>query len=191
MDGRCTPTTTAAASEAGDTQSTPITHWNCESCKCPATLRYNGPRKRFNDLQLNLIALDHARTWETVRKATEDHKPRSYSEQAKMDAAAETVIGCVERMSELSYLDYLLFNGDGVDHLTRKTGAAALASWVCYGRGVPGTAAEALSNATLPDGTTSRVGLEQITQRLRLAAADVDEISKAQQKEQRGRVFRF
>jgi hypothetical protein len=191
MSDRFTPTTTAAASEAGDTESKPTTHWNCESCLCPPTHRYHGPRGPLNHSQLNSMALEHAQKWETVRVATEDHEPRRPSEQAKMNAAAETVLGCVERMKDLSYLDYLLFNGDGVEPLTRATGADALANWVHCGGGVTDTAATALKNATLPDGVRSRAGLGALMQRLMMAAADPDEISKAQGKEQRGRVFRY
>ena len=123
--------------------------------------------------------------------ATKDHEPRSPSDQAKMASAAGTVLESVERMRGLSYHDYLFFNGDGVDPLTRAAGAEALASWVRWGGGVPETAATALKNATLPDGITARVGLESLTQRLRLAAADPDEISKAAAQEQKARIIKY
>jgi hypothetical protein len=187
MGGMFTPTTTAAASEAGDIQSTPATHWNCESCYCPPTNRFHGPRGPLNDSQLNAIV--HARKWESIRVATKDHEPRSPTDQAKMDSEADTVLGSVERMEGLSYHDYLFFNGDGVEPLTRAAGAESLASWVRWGGGVPDTAATALKNATLPDGISPRTGLESLTQMM--AAADPDEMSKAAAKEQKARVFKY
>ena len=108
-----------------------------------------------------------------------------------MASAADTVLESIERMRELSYHDYLFFNGDGVEPLTRASGAEALANWVHLGGGVPNTAATALKNATLPNGVSARVGLESLTQRLRMAAADPDEISKAAAQEQKARVFKY
>jgi hypothetical protein len=183
-----TPSTTAAPSEAGD-YSEPLAarHPSCRSCRCAPSAPFTGPRGPYTYKQLTSLAQRWSKQAATARAASKDVTPRSAAQQSAIDEPEGKVLKSFEhmRLDNLSYLDYIFYQGEELDPWTRPEQASMLASWVNKAQGVPETAAEALQVAS------TMSGIDPLVQRLELAADDEAEVELAKKKEQGSRRFRY
>ena len=183
-----TPSTTAPPSEAGDDfERLNPRHPSCRSCRCAPSATFTGPRGPYTYKQLASLAQRWSKQAATARTASEDVTPRSAAQQSAIDGPEGKVLKSFEhmRVDNLSYLDYIFYQGEELDPWTRPEQASMLASWVNKAQGVPETAAEALEVAS------TMSGIDPLVQRLELAAGDEAEVELAKKKEQVSRRFRY